>query len=125
MDWALDPGAVVGIAAAEALYLRALRVLRGRGVGVPRAQIALWHLGIVLWVTGLLSPIHTLGEELLSFHMAQHLLIADLAAPLVLVGIRTPVYAFLLPRPLLVPLARAHGLRRATATSAGRGRRNA
>ena len=31
--------------------------------------------------------------------MAQHLLIADLAAPLLLVGLRSPVYAFLLPRP--------------------------
>ena len=48
--------------------------------------------------------------------MAQHLLIADLAAPLLLVGLRSPVYAFLLPRPVLVPLARRRRLRRAFRT---------
>jgi putative copper resistance protein D len=111
MDWALDPGAVLGIAVAEGLYLRALRVLRARGVSVPRAQVVLWHLGITLWVIGLLSPVHTLGEELLSFHMAQHLLIADLAAPLLLAGARNPVLMFLLPKGVLVPLARMRRLR--------------
>ena len=111
MEWALDPGAVLGIVAAEALYLRALRVLHRRGVTVPRAQVVLWHLGIALWTAGLLSPIHTLGEELLSFHMAQHLLIADLAAPLLLAGARNPVLMFLLPRDVLVPLARMRRLR--------------
>jgi putative copper resistance protein D len=44
--------------------------------------------------------------------MAQHLLLADFAAPLLLVGMRTPVLQFLLPRPLLVPLARTLWLRR-------------
>ena len=41
--------------------------------------------------------------------MAQHLLIADLAAPLLLVGLRNPVLAFFLPRAVLVPLARGAG----------------
>jgi cytochrome c oxidase assembly factor CtaG len=47
----------------------------------------------------------------MSAHMAQHLLIADLAAPLLLVGLRTPVLVFYLPRPVLVPLARRRRLR--------------
>jgi putative membrane protein len=80
-------------------------------VSATRAQVVLWHLGIALWIAGLLSPIHTLGEELLSFHMAQHLLIADLAAPLLLAGARNPVLMFLLPRDVLVPLARMRRLR--------------
>jgi putative copper resistance protein D len=45
--------------------------------------------------------------------MGQHLLIADIAAPLLLVGIRWPVYLFLLPKPVLVPLARCGPLRSA------------
>jgi putative copper resistance protein D len=45
--------------------------------------------------------------------MAQHLLIADLAAPLLLAGARNPVLAFLLPRPALVTLARSGAPRRA------------
>lgn len=71
-----------------------------------------WWGGLALMVVGLVSPIDGLGEELLSAHMAQHLIIADFAAPLLLMGIRSPVYAFLLPRAMLVPLARRRGLRR-------------
>ena len=44
--------------------------------------------------------------------MAQHLLLADIAAPFLLAGLRTPVLVFYLPRPVLVPLARRHWLRR-------------
>jgi putative membrane protein len=103
----MDVGALVLVATAEALYLRALRILRGRGVEVRRGQIALWHAGIALWAIGFFSPIHGLSEDLLSAHMAQHLLIADLAAPLLLAGVRNPVLAFYLPRDVLVPLARS------------------
>ena len=95
----------------EGLYVRALRVLHGRGVAVPRWQVAAWHASMALWIAGLLSPIDDLGDDGLSFHMLQHLLIADLAAPLMLVGLRNPVLAFFLPRPVLVPLARTHWLR--------------
>jgi putative membrane protein len=96
-----------------ALYLRALRVLARRGYQVPPLQSACWFAGLTLIGVALLSPLDTLGEtDLLSAHMAQHLLIGDLAAPLLVLGMRTPVYAFLLPRPLLVPLARCTPLRR-------------
>jgi cytochrome c oxidase assembly factor CtaG len=110
----IDPGALILVATAEGLYLRALRVLAGRGVRVPRGQRVLWHLGMALWAIGFFGPVHALGDELLSAHMAQHLLIADLAAPLLLVGARNPVLAFLLPRPALVTFARTGWLRRAT-----------
>jgi putative membrane protein len=95
----------------EGLYVRALRILRRRGVAVHRGQVAAWHGAMGLWIAGLLSPIDTLGDDGLAFHMLQHLLIADLAAPLMLVGIRNPVLAFFLPRDVLVPLARARRLR--------------
>src|SRR5215218_8210006 len=95
----------------EGLYVRALRVLRRRGVAVPRRQVAAWHGAMALWIVGLLSPIDDLGDDGLAFHMAQHLLIADLAAPLMLIGIRNPLLAFFLPRDVLVPLARARRLR--------------
>jgi putative membrane protein len=113
MEFVLDPGALVLVATAEWLYVRALRVLGRRGVAVPRAQVTIWHIGIALWIVGFFSPIHALSEDLLSAHMAQHLLIADLAAPLLLAGARNPVLAFLLPRPALVTLARSGPLRRA------------
>lgn len=102
---------VVWIGLAEGLYVRALRILARRGVQVPRLQVLSWHGGIALWVVGLLSPIDTFGDDLLSFHMAQHLMIADLAAPLLLAGMRNPVLAFLLPRSVLVMFARRRRLR--------------
>src|SRR5215210_1646970 len=96
----------------EGLYVRALRVLRRRGVRVPAPQVVAWHTAMALWIAGLLSRIDDLGDDGLAFHMLQHLLIADLAAPLMLVGLRNPVLAFFLPRPVLVPLARTRWLRR-------------
>jgi cytochrome c oxidase assembly factor CtaG len=100
----------------EGLYLRALRVLKRRGVTVPRFQIAMWHTAMALWIIGLLSPVDWYGDDLLSAHMLQHLLIADLAAPLMLIGLRNPVLAFFLPREVLVPLARSRRLRGAFRT---------
>ena len=97
---------VVWLVLLEGLYLHALRTLRGRGVAVPPWQVVAWHAAMALWIAGLLSPIDSLADDGLSMHMAQHLLIADLAAPLMLVGLRNPVLAFFLPRSVLVPLAR-------------------
>src|SRR5919106_2842014 len=112
----MDAGAVISLVLAEALYLRAVRVLGVRGYDVPFWQQVSWHGGIALTAAGLLSPIDGLAEDLLSAHMAQHLLIADLAAPLLLVGLRSPVYAFLLPRPALVAVAHRRRLRNAFRT---------
>ncbi len=111
MGFSFDPSVIALLIAATALYVRAVRVLRRRGYGVPAWQQLSWHAGIALTAVGLLSPIDGLGEELLIAHMGQHLLIADLAAPLLLLGMRSPVYAFLLPRRVLVPLARRLRLR--------------
>lgn len=116
MELTFDPGVLLSIAAMEVLYLRAVRILRRRGVTVPRGQLVLWHTGVALWLVGFVSPVDALGEDLLSAHMAQHLLIADLAAPFLLAGMRNPVLAFLLPRPALVALARRHRLRTAFRT---------
>jgi putative membrane protein len=108
----MDLGQLVLVLGTEALYLRALKVLRDRGVGVPAWQIVLWHIGIALWAIGFFSPVHSLSDELLSAHMAQHLLIADLAAPFLLAGVRNPVLMFYIPKPALRTLARSGAPRR-------------
>lgn len=111
MELSLAPGPIALLALVELLYLRAVGRLGARGYAVPRWQQVAWHAGIALMAIGLLGPLDPLAEDLLMAHMGQHLLIADLAAPLLLVGARSPVYAFLLPRPMLVPLARNRALR--------------
>ena len=112
MGLSLDPAVIASLALTEALYLRAVRVLTGRGYRVPRGQQAFWHAGIACMAVALISPLDGMGNQALVAHMGQHLIIADLGAPLLLVGMRSPVYAFLLPRPALVRVARARWLRR-------------
>ena len=83
---------------------------------VPRGQVVCWHLGLLLQAVALLSPIGSLADDLLSAHMAEHLLLADLGAPLLLIGPAQP-RAGLLPaarraRPARAPAAAARRLPR-------------
>src|SRR4051794_7521234 len=93
------------------LYARAVAVLRWRGWEVSGRQQALFYSGVLLIAIALLGPPDALSDDLLSAHMGQHLLLADIAAPLLLAGMRTPVIQFMLPRQVLVPLARNRPLR--------------
>ena len=77
----MDLTAIYLIALPAGLYARAVRILARRGYRVPRWQQASWYAGLLLMAIALLSPLDSLGEtDLLSAHMAQHLLIADLSA---------------------------------------------
>ncbi len=108
----MDLTAIYLIALPAGLYARAVRILARRGYRVPPWQQVSWYAGLLLMAIALLSPLDSLGEtDLVSAHMAQHLLIADLSAPLLVIGLRSPVYAFILPRALFVELARSRRLR--------------
>jgi cytochrome c oxidase assembly factor CtaG len=108
----LDPGVLAFLAVGIGLYVRAVRIARGRGLEVTGLQQAAFYGGVALWLVALVSPVDALAEDLLSLHMAQHLLLAELGAPLILVGVRAPVIFFYLPRPAMVALARRKTLRR-------------
>jgi putative membrane protein len=113
---AFDPILAAVLLLACGLYVRALRVLgrrRPHALRVPAWQQACWWIGIALLAIGLMGPPDAYGDRLFSAHMAQHLLIGDLAALFLLLGLRSPVLLFYLPRPALVLLARRGGLRRA------------
>ncbi len=113
MRLALDPIVLVLLALGAGLYVRAVRILARRGYRVPGGRQACWWLGWSLLLIGFTSPVAAYAEDLLSLHMAEHLLIGDLAAPFLVAGLRSPVLLFYLPRPVLVFLARRHGLRAA------------
>lgn len=108
----VDPGLAALLLLAAGLYLRAVRVLRGRGRRVGLGQQVAWWSGLGLTAAGLMSGIDRLSEDLLSAHMAQHLLIAEIGAPLLLVGVRSPVLLFMLPQRGLKTVARRRRLRR-------------
>jgi cytochrome c oxidase assembly factor CtaG len=112
----LDPGVLAFLGVGIGLYVRAVRVARGRGLEVSRFQLAAFYGGVALWAVALISPLDNLAEDLLSAHMAQHLLLAELGGPLILVGLRAPLIFFFLPRPAMVALARRKQLRRVMRT---------
>jgi putative membrane protein len=107
----VDPGAVAVLALSAGLYLYALARLRTRGVGISRWQQLAWWTGLACFAIALIGPLDRLAEDLFSAHMAQHLLFAEIGAPLILIGIRSPVLLFMLPQAALKSLARRRHLR--------------
>ena len=74
------------------LYVRAVAILKRRGRRVPVWQQAAWFGGLALIGIALLSPLDHLGDtDLVSAHMAQHLVLADLAALLIVLGLTGPL----------------------------------
>jgi cytochrome c oxidase assembly factor CtaG len=103
---------LLALVAASCLYVRACSVLKQRGRPIARTQQACWWTGIALVAIATQTGLDTLGDQyLLTAHMAQHLLIADIPGPLLLLGLRSPVLQFLWPRPVLVTAARSRPLR--------------
>lgn len=87
-------------------YLRALDILNDRGHPISRTQKSWFWLGWIVTAIALIGPIDTYSAELLWVHMTQHILLADVAGPLLLLGLRTPVIVFFWPRFMLVWAAR-------------------
>jgi putative copper resistance protein D len=112
VSFTFDPGVLLYLALGVTLYVRAVRIARGRGLDVTTFQQCAFYAGVALWAIALFSPVDSLAEDLLSLHMTQHLLIAELGGPLILVGLRAPVIFFFLPRPAMVWLARRRTIRK-------------
>ena len=89
---------LVVVAIAYALRARTLSA-QGRPVDVWR-QVS-FAAGVALILAALVSPLAHMGEELLWAHMAQHLVLGDLASLLIVLG---------LTGPLLQPLLAVEGL---------------
>jgi cytochrome c oxidase assembly factor CtaG len=103
---------LLGVVGAGQLYARAVSILAGRGRVIPTLQRVSYYAGLSLILLATQTFIDTVGEEsLLSLHMLQHLLIADLPAPLLLYGVRAPLLYFFWPKPILVTVARMRPLR--------------
>jgi cytochrome c oxidase assembly factor CtaG len=104
--WNFDLLEISVLALVGALYWRRARTLAQRGGPVPRPRLAAFAAGLLTLFVALESPIDTIGEErLFSVHMLQHLLLGDVAALLLVLG---------LDGRLLRPLLRVrvvHGLR--------------
>lgn len=114
--WEAPPLVLASALLAAALFAQAFVRLRRRGRRdhAPAGRLLLFSGGLVLAVLALASPLDAAGEEyLLSAHMAQHLLIADVAPLLLVLAVRGPLAFFLLPASLLRALAPVRPLRAA------------
>ncbi len=76
-----------------AAYLTRARTLARRGSPVPGWRIACFVTGLVLVVVALTPPVDDAADDLLVAHMAQHLLLADLAALALVLGLTGPLLA--------------------------------
>ena len=99
-SWTLDPLQLLPIGVIGFAYAVRARTLARRGQPVPAWRIALFALGLALLVVAVASPVAAVAEgELFSFHMAQHILIGDLAPLFLLAGLTGPLLRPLLALP--------------------------
>lgn len=112
-EWSFPPSVVVAGAVAMTFFVQGwLRLRRRRQSQAPWSRFALFALGLSIVLIGIVSPIDALGESYLqTFHMLQHVMLADLGIALMILALRGPLAVFFLPRDLLVPMARQRRLR--------------
>jgi cytochrome c oxidase assembly factor CtaG len=84
---------LLGVAAYAALYLAGLRRLRGSPRAVPGWRVACFCGGLALLLLALATPLAPAADELFWAHMLEHLLIGDLAALLLVLGLTGPLVA--------------------------------
>jgi cytochrome c oxidase assembly factor CtaG len=101
VEGSFEPLQLLPVAVVAALYAGRARSLARRGKPVPPWRQVSFASGTVLIVVALVSPLAALDDELVWVHMAQHLVLGDLAALLIVMG---------LTGPLLQPLLAARGL---------------
>ncbi len=110
LDWTVHPDAIALCIVLAWAYAYAIRELRPRitdAQRVKRSQVVLFGLGVLTLFAGAGTPIHDLGEHYwLSAHMFQHFLFTMAAAPLLLAGVPSWLWRWLLLRPVVLPIAK-------------------
>jgi cytochrome c oxidase assembly factor CtaG len=113
---AWDPAPIVLVGAVLTLLLFAKAFVRlrrrGRTDHAGWSRFLLFFAAVAIGTLALVSPLDEVGDSyLLSGHMLQHVLIGDAAPALAVVALRGPLLFFVLPCPVLRPLARFRWLR--------------
>lgn len=99
--FSFEPLQILPSLAFGALYYVRARTLAAAGKPVPRWRRTCFYGGLALICATLISPLATLGDELFLAHMAEHLLLGDLGALLLVLGLTGPLLAPLLRTPAL------------------------
>lgn len=96
-SWSWEPAVLVGVVLSAWLYARGLRSSPDGRPRVPAWRAAAFYLGLLAVLGATTSPLDALGSVLFSGHMAQHLLLTVVAAPLVVLGVPLVPIAGALP----------------------------
>lgn len=105
-SWTFEPLLVAILLAACGLYIDAYRRARRRSQAVGPGHWLFYAAGILVLVVALCSPLDAIGDSwLLSAHMAQHVLLSDVAPALLVLGLRSPLLPLGLPRKALAAIA--------------------
>src|SRR3954449_834887 len=92
MDVVLAPLQLLPATIAGILYARRVHALRGTPRAVPAERQASFYAGLGV-IVGALTLGGRISDELFAAHMAEHLLIADLGALLLVLGLTGPLLA--------------------------------
>jgi cytochrome c oxidase assembly factor CtaG len=92
----IEPLQIAPALAFGVMYVVRARRLAESGKPVPAWRQACFSSGLGLIVLTLISPLGPLADELFAAHMAEHLLIADIGALLLVLGLTGPLLAPLL-----------------------------
>ena len=93
--------APLALAAVGLGYARRCVTLSRRGQPVPAWRQACFGVGLLIVLLADPPPLAEVAEELVVAHMAQHLLIGDIAALLIVLGLTGPLLQPILRRPAL------------------------
>jgi putative membrane protein len=89
ISWSFDPPVLVGVLVLVLLYSAGWRRAHRRGERHPPSvwRALLYAAGIVTILIALVSPLDSLGDQLMVMHMVQHMLLLDVAPILLILGL--------------------------------------
>jgi putative membrane protein len=88
--WHLEPTVIAGTFIALSFYLYGVTMIQG---AFESWRAASFCAGVLVFFAALVSPLDTGADRLLSLHMLQHVLLATIGPPLLLLGLTPPVLA--------------------------------
>jgi cytochrome c oxidase assembly factor CtaG len=92
----IAPLQLIPAAVAAILYAQRVRTLARTAHPVPVGRQVAFYSGLLVILFALLSPIGRVSDDLLAVHMVEHLLLGDIGALLLVVGLTAPLIAPLL-----------------------------
>jgi putative membrane protein len=105
-SWTFNPIVILALVLAAVVYARAYRRAAARSDAIGAGHWVPYGAGLVVLAIALLSPLDPIGDRyLLSAHMAQHVLLSDVAPALLVLGLRRPLLPLGLSREALLAVA--------------------